>query len=65
MSVTIHQLSALDAVASLKSAVTGLSSAEVGRRLHEFGLNEVEKVAGVPWWLRFLKEFTTFVSLLL
>ncbi len=65
MSVTIYQLSALDAVASLKSAATGLSSAEVGRRLHEFGPNEVEKVAGVPWWLRLLKEFTTFFSLLL
>ncbi len=65
MSVTIHQLSAIDAVATLKSAATGLSSAEVGRRLHEFGLNEVEKVAGVPLWLRFMKEFTTFFSRLL
>jgi calcium-translocating P-type ATPase len=65
MSVRIHQLSALEAVASLKSAVTGLSSAEVERRLHEFGLNEVEKVAGVPLWLRLVKEFFTFFSLLL
>ena len=65
MSVTIHQLSALDAVASLKSAATGLSSAEVARRLPEFGLNEVEKVLGVPLWLRLTKEFTSFFSLLL
>jgi sodium/potassium-transporting ATPase subunit alpha len=65
MSVTIHQLSALDAVASVKSATTGLSCAEVERRLHEFGLNEVEKVAGVPLWLRLMEEFTTLSSLLL
>ena len=65
MSVRIHQLSALDAVASLKSAATGLSSAEVERRLHEFGLNEVQKVAGVPLWLRLVKEFITFFSMLL
>ena len=61
----IHQLSALDAVASLKSVVTGLSNAEVERRLHEFGVNEVAKVAGVPLWLRLVKEFITFFSLLL
>jgi calcium-translocating P-type ATPase len=65
MSVRIHTLPALEAVASLKSAVTGLSSAEVERRLHEFGLNAVEKVAGVPLWLRLVKEFITFFSLLL
>ena len=61
----IHQLSVLEAVASLNSALTGLSRLEADRRLREFGLNEVEKVAGVPWWLRFLKEFTTVFSLLL
>jgi sodium/potassium-transporting ATPase subunit alpha len=65
MSQRIHQLPALDAVASLKSAVTGLSSAEAERRLVEFGPNEVEKVAGVPLWLRLMKEFITFFSLLL
>src|ERR1017187_8313475 len=65
MSMRIHQLSALDAVASLKSVVTGLSNAEVERRLHEFGVNEVAKVAGVPLWLRLVKEFITFFSLIL
>ena len=61
----IHQLSALDAVASLKSGAAGLSSAEVERRLHEYGRNEVEKVARGPLWLRFIKEFTSFFSLIL
>jgi len=61
----IHQLSPLDAVASLKSTATGLNGAEVARRLHEFGRNEVEKVARSPLWARLFKEFTTFFSLIL
>ncbi len=61
----IHQLSPLDAVASLKSTAAGLSRAEVERRLREFGRNEVQKVTRGPLWLRFIKEFTTFFSLIL
>ncbi len=61
----IHQLSALDAVASLKSTADGLSRAEVERRLHEYGRNGVEEVARRPLWLRFVKEFITFFSLIL
>ncbi|ARO87088.1 ATPase [Nitrosospira lacus] len=61
----IHQLSPLDAVASLKSTAAGLCCAEVERRLHEYGRNEVEKVVRAPVWLRFIKEFTTFFSLIL
>ncbi len=61
----IHQLSALDAVASLKSTAAGLSRAEVERRLREFGRNAVVKVARAPLWLRFIKEFITFFSLIL
>ena len=61
----INQLSPLDAVASLKSTAAGLSRAEVERRLHEYGRNEVEKVARRPLWLRLIKEFTSFFSLIL
>jgi len=61
----IHQLSPLEAVASLKSNAAGLNRAEVERRLHEYGRNEVEKVAHGPLWLRLIKEFTTFFSLIL
>jgi sodium/potassium-transporting ATPase subunit alpha len=61
----IHQLSPLDAVTSLKSAAVGLSGAEVERRLHEYGRNEVEKVARGPLWLRLTKEFASFFSLIL
>jgi len=61
----IHQLSALDAVASLNGAATGLSRAEAERRLREYGGNEVQKVARGPLWLRFIREFATFFSLIL
>jgi sodium/potassium-transporting ATPase subunit alpha len=61
----IHQLSPLDAVASLKSTAVGLSRAEVERRQHEYGRNEMVKVAREPLWLRLIKEFITFFSLIL
>ncbi len=61
----IHQLSPLDAVASLKSAPTGLGSAEVEHRLREYGRNEVAESARGSLWLRLVKEFMSFFSLIL
>ncbi len=61
----IHQLPPLDAVASLKSSAKGLSRAEVERRLQEFGRNGVEEVARTPAWLRLVREFISFFSLIL
>ena len=61
----IHQLSPTNAIASLSGAETGLSQAEVKRRLREYGPNEVSKVSQIPIWLRLIKEFTTFFSLIL
>ena len=61
----IHQLSAAEALASLQSSAAGLSRGEVERRLHEYGRNEVEKVAAKPLWLRLINEFTSFFSLIL
>jgi calcium-translocating P-type ATPase len=49
----------------MKSSAAGLGPAEVERRLHEFGRNEVAKVADRPLWLRLFKEFTRFFSLIL
>jgi magnesium-transporting ATPase (P-type) len=63
--VRIHQLSPSDAIASLNSSPAGLTHAEAGRRLREFGRNAVEEAARVPPWLRLIKEFTTFFSLIL
>ncbi|HEX4882853.1 MAG TPA: cation-transporting P-type ATPase, partial [Casimicrobiaceae bacterium] len=61
----IHELSPLDAVASLKSADVGLTGREAERRLREFGANVVKEVERAPLWRRFLAEFVTFFSLIL
>jgi len=61
----LHQVSVEDAVRSLHSSLTGLSSAEAERRQREFGPNRVERVQGTPLSLRFLKGFTHFFALIL
>ena len=61
----IQKLSPSEAIASLQSAVTGLPAGQVERRLREYGRNEVASVAGKPMWLRFIREFTTFFTLIL
>jgi sodium/potassium-transporting ATPase subunit alpha len=61
----IHQLSALDAVASLKSSAGGLAHTEVARRLQEFGRNAVQAIDRETLSLRLIREFTTFFSLIL
>ena len=61
----IQQLSAHEAIASVHSAPQGLSLAEAERRLRELGPNRVPEVAREPPWLRLLKEFVHFFSLIL
>lgn len=61
----IHQLSAADAIASLKTSQQGLSYTEAGRRLREFGPNRMEEVAREPAVLRLAKEFIRLFSLIL
>ena len=61
----IHHLSVDDALASLHSGPEGLSGAEAGRRLQEFGPNRVERVAATPLWVRFARGFTHFFAVIL
>src|SRR6516165_6008766 len=61
----IQRLSVAEAIASVNSTARGLSAAEAERRLREFGANRVERVAGEPLLLRFVKEFTHFFALIL
>ncbi|MDO9065391.1 MAG: HAD-IC family P-type ATPase, partial [Sulfuricella sp.] len=61
----IHQLSADEVIASLRSTPQGLLSVESTRRLLEFGPNRVQKVTRESLILRFLKQFTQFFSLIL
>jgi calcium-translocating P-type ATPase len=61
----IHGLSAEQALASLKTAATGLTAAEAVRRLAEFGPNHVEEVGREPLLLSFAREFTHFFAVML
>jgi len=61
----IHQLSAAEAIARLRTDISGLSHQEANRRLQEFGRNRLAQIAREPLWVRFLKEFTHLFSLIL
>lgn len=61
----LHQLSAEDALASLRSSADGLSQEEAARRFVEFGPNTITEVPQQPWLVRLLLEFTQFFSLVL
>jgi len=61
----IHQFTADEALASLKTSHDGLSQAEVEYRLDEYGPNRVEEVRGESLIFRFIKEFIHFFALIL
>ncbi len=61
----IQSLSVEQALASLKTAVAGLSAPEVARRLAEFGPNHVEEVGRENLLLRFAREFIHFFAIIL
>ena len=61
----IHQLSVDEALASVQSSRLGLLSLEADRRLREHGLNVVQEIPREPPWLRLLREFFQFFSLIL
>lgn len=61
----IHQFTTKQALVSLDSHTTGLTTAEVERRLAEFGANRVEAVPREPLAMTFIKEFTHFFALIL
>lgn len=61
----IHHLSAEEALQSLHSSPTGLTTAEAARRLHEFGPNRVERLERTGLLVRFLRGFIHFFALIL
>ena len=61
----VHQLAIDEAFTTLRSHPEGLSSAEAGARLAEFGPNRIERVRGVPASLRLVRQFTHFFATLL
>ena len=60
-----HTLEAEDVLQSLESGHSGLSRTEVDRRLAQFGLNELQKKKMTPPMVMLLRQFTSFLVLLL
>jgi sodium/potassium-transporting ATPase subunit alpha len=63
--VKIHSLSKEEVLQSLITSGKGLSEEDAGRRLHEYGLNEIKEVKKKPLYLRLLSQFTHFLAVLL
>jgi sodium/potassium-transporting ATPase subunit alpha len=61
----IHHLTVNEALANLRTRPKGLSAAEAGRRLREFGPNRIERVRREHGWRRLLHSFTHFLALIL
>ncbi len=63
--MNIHAFSRPEVLKALVTSEAGLSQAEAGSRLREYGLNEITEVRKVPLYLRFLAQFTHFLAVLL
>ncbi len=61
----IHQVSASEALARLRSSLAGLDHPEAERRYREYGANRLEQVSKAPPWLRFLRELVNLFSVIL
>ena len=61
----IHHLAVNEALENLRTRPEGLSAAEAGRRLLEFGANRIERVYREHGWRRLLHSFTHFLALIL
>lgn len=61
-----HQLPTSSVVTDLNSDLEyGLSSAEVTRRLSQYGFNELQEKSRDPLWKKFLNQFKDFLVLIL
>ena len=61
----INNLSKEDVLRSLVTSVNGLTEDEAKKRLNEFGYNAIEEVKKKPLIIKFLKQFTHFLAVLL
>jgi sodium/potassium-transporting ATPase subunit alpha len=61
----IQNLSKEEVIKTLVTSENGLSEENAGRRLQEYGLNEIKEVRKRPLYLRFISQFTHFLAILL
>ncbi|NWG88013.1 MAG: cation-transporting P-type ATPase [Hydrogenophilaceae bacterium] len=61
----IHQLTADEALASLRSRREGLTATEAAARLREYGENRVERMPRPPWYRLLFQEFSHLFAIIL
>jgi sodium/potassium-transporting ATPase subunit alpha len=61
----IQNISREEVIKLLVTSENGLSEEDAGRRLQEYGLNEIKEVRKKPLYLRFISQFTHFLAILL
>lgn len=61
----INNLTSDEAIKTLVTSEQGLTEEEAGKRLLEFGPNELTGVKKTPLYIKFLKQFTHFLAILL
>ena len=61
----IHNLTKEEVLRTLVTSENGLSEEEAKRRLSEFGFNEIKEARKKPLYIKFFKQFTHFLALLL
>ena len=61
----IHNLTKEEVLRTLVTSENGLSEEEAKRRLSEFGFNEIKEAKKKPLYIKFFKQFTHFLALLL
>lgn len=61
----INQLTKEEVLRTLTTSEHGLDEQEALRRFGEFGPNEIEEVRRTPLWVKFLRQFTHFLAVLL
>lgn len=61
----IHNLTKEEVLRTLVTSENGLSEEEAKRRLSEFGFNEIKEAKKKPLYVRFFKQFTHFLAILL
>jgi Ca2+-transporting ATPase len=60
-----NNLEIKEVLSSLQSAPNGLSQEEAGRRLVEYGSNELQEKKKVSYWILFLEQFKNFLVIIL
>ncbi len=61
----VHETEIAEVFAALESSPEGVAAAEVEKRFHSFGPNEIQEKRRTPLYIKFLKQFFNFFAILL